>query len=401
MPVQPMTRVLRWLLLLLLFGIFAGVVYRALRERVASGKGMPQYSIFSEERDGLAPAAQPLRKLGWEPVAVTQPIQYWQQEANGNLLLLAEPVLRSWLPGQSADMSDTDVDGLLRWVQRGNTLLFCSRQMSALHRALNLVLQTDARVDEDMTTHVVLGEAGGYTSRVEQIVVEGRDVLRGGGDLPLWWVDNDPGAVVMRRGRGRVIVVADPSILTLRGLRRADNLRFLVNVVALHAGDGRVYFDEYHHGLRSGGGFWGYLHAHGQQWIVLVIILVAGMAAWGVGIRLGRPVPALDEKQADAVEYASAVARIYQQAGVQHLLAETLCRDFLTDLTRHLRLRRGVLPAEILAAWQKQHPRDKAQELEPLLRGVSVLRSKTVSAGQLLSWAKNFDRFRTEVLRAG
>jgi hypothetical protein len=362
---------------------------------------MPQYSIFSEERDGLAPAAQPLRKLGWEPVAVTQPIQYWQQEANGNLLLLAEPVLRSWLPGQSADMSDTDVDGLLRWVQRGNTLLFCSRQMSALHRALNLVLQTDARVDEDMTTHVVLGEAGGYTSRVEQIVVEGRDVLRGGGDLPLWWVDNDPGAVVMRRGRGRVIVVADPSILTIRGLRRADNLRFLVNVVALHAGDGRVYFDEYHHGLRSGGGFWGYLHAHGQQWIVLVIILVAGMAAWGVGIRLGRPVPALDEKQADAVEYASAVARIYQQAGVQHLLAETLCRDFLTDLTRHLRLRRGVLPAEILAAWQKQHPRDKAQELEPLLRGVSVLRSKTVSAGQLLSWAKNFDRFRTEVLRAG
>ena len=396
-----MTRVLRWLLLLLLFGIFAGVVYRALRERFASGKGMPQYSLFSEERDGLAPAAQPLRKLGWEPVAVTQPIHYWQQDVSGNLLVLAEPVLRSWLPGQSADMSDTDVDGLLHWVQRGNTLLFCSRQMSALHRALNLVLQTDARVEEDMTTNVVLGEAGGYTDRVEHIVVEGRDVLRGGGDLPLWWVDNDPGAVVIRRGRGRVIVVADPSILTLRGLWRADNPRFLINVVALHAGDGRVYFDEYHHGLRSGGGFWGYLHAHGQQWIVIVIILVAGMAAWGVGIRLGRPVPALDEKQADAVEYASAVARIYQQAGVPHLLAETLCRDFLIDLTRHLRLRRGALPAEILAAWQKQHSRDKAQELEPLLRGVSALRGKAVSPGQLLSWAKNFDRFRTEVLRAG
>ena len=63
------------------------------------------------------------------------------------------------------------------------------------------------------------------------------------------------------------------------------------------------------------------LHAHGQQWIVIVIILVAGMAAWGVGIRLGRPVPALDEKQADAVEYASAVARIYTGLAAWNLLS--------------------------------------------------------------------------------
>src|SRR5438876_10814594 len=134
---QPMTRVLGWLLLLVLFGAFSVVAYRALRERATAGKGMPAYSLFSEDRDGLAPAAQPLRKLGWETVPLTQPVQYSQQrEATGNLLVLVEPVTKSWLPAQDADMNDADVDGLLHWVQRGNTLLFCSRHMSALHRAL-------------------------------------------------------------------------------------------------------------------------------------------------------------------------------------------------------------------------------------------------------------------------
>ena len=83
------------------------------------------------------------------------------------------------------------------------------------------------------------------------------------------------------------------------------------------------------------------------------------------------------------------------------MLSETLCRDFLAALTRHLSLRRSVLPAEILAAWRRQHPHEQAQELETLLRGVTALRGGAVSPGQLLTWTKSLDRFRTEVLRAG
>src|SRR4029077_10725399 len=135
-----------------------------------------------------------------------------------------------------------------------------------------------------------------------------------------------------------------------------DNLRFLVNVAALHAGGGRVYFDEYHHGLRSGGGFWGYLQFHGLRWTVLAVALVACIMVWSVAVRLGRAISRPSESQADAVDYASALARIYQKAGVEYVLASTLCRDFLAALTQHLRLKRSVLPAEILAAWRGQHP---------------------------------------------
>src|SRR5439155_14931398 len=147
------------------------------------------------------------------------------------------------------------------WVERGNTLLLCSRHMTPLHRALDLFLENDARIGEDVTSEAAVSEAGGYTDEINNLVVEGHDVIHGAGDaLPLWWIDNTPGAAIVQRGKGRVIIVADPSILTLRGLRRGDNLRFLVNVADLHAGEGKIFFDEYHHGLRSGGGFWGYLH---------------------------------------------------------------------------------------------------------------------------------------------
>ena len=41
-----MTRLLSWFILVAVFGAFAGVVYHALRARVAAGKGMPEYSVL-------------------------------------------------------------------------------------------------------------------------------------------------------------------------------------------------------------------------------------------------------------------------------------------------------------------------------------------------------------------
>src|SRR5437660_277137 len=134
-----------------------------------------------------------------------------------------------------------------------------------------------------VTSEAAVSEAGGYSEHIEKLVLEGHDVLHGAADaLPLWWIDNAAGAAIIQRGKGRVIVVADPSLLTLRGLHRGDNLRFLVNVADLHAGDGKIYFDEYHHGLRSGGGFWGYLHYHGQEWTLPALGMVLAIAAWAV-----------------------------------------------------------------------------------------------------------------------
>jgi hypothetical protein len=229
----------------------------------------------------------------------------------------------------------------------------------------------------------------------------------------------------------------------LPGLRRGDNVIFAVNVARAHSVDHRIYFDEYHHGLRSGGGFWGYLRYHDEQWTIGAVMLVAAVAGWAAAIRLGRPVPRATESTADAVDYASAVARIYERAGARHLLAQILARDFQGFLSRNLRLRPSALPVEILAAWCSKaeyrgskmedrerkiedggskmervagsgHPpssilRPRSSNFDPgppseagglagLLRGVSELRKGDVSERRLLAWMQTFDRFRQEQL---
>jgi hypothetical protein len=403
-----MTRFFGWLFLILLLGGFGAAVFFVLRAQAEAGKGMPAFSVYSEERDGLAEAARLLRKLGWEPVAVTRPIEHTRHRG---LLICVEPETTSPLTGEEVHVSDTDLAGMLRWVAEGNTLVLCDRHIRALHpkRELELkVFSAAAPTDHDVR-QVVPYEAGGYTEGIDHLGIEGDATVDADGGLPLWNVGDQPGAVLVRHGKGQVVAVADPTLLTLRGLKREDNVLFLVNLAGLHAEDGRVYFDEYHHGLQGGGGFWDYLRYHGQHWTVVQVLLVLAVAGWTVAVRLGPPVPRPQTSQADAVDYASAVARIYYRAGAGHLVAKALVRDFLAALTRHLRLRRTALPAEILAAWRKEQARpgrpaagaDTTGRLAELLRAAVELRRRTdLPDGRLLAWAKSFDRFQDEVLRA-
>ena len=163
--------------------------------------------------------------------------------------------------------------------------------------------------DEDRVTghSVTLGPANDYTDGVSRLTVGTRStVSKATGAAVLWRVGKAPGAVLLERGKGRVIVLADATPLSGRGLRRDDNLLFLVNVARWHAEDGVVLFDEYHHGFRSADGFWGYLGHYGERLALLPPLLVVLAALWRIGVRLGPAVPLPVTNQADAVDYASA-----------------------------------------------------------------------------------------------
>ncbi len=384
-----MKRLAPWLLLVPLFGLFGGAVYAALSARIEAGKELPAWCVWSGDRNGLAEAARLFRHLGLQPVAVTRPIQYLPREDRPRLLVLVEPQSTA---GKEGDLSESDVRALLRWIEQGNTLLLCGRHATALHRALGVKLHTES-ADADAVHAVVVAEAGSYTDGVEALAVEGRDSVEAAEGLPLWWLDRKPGAVLIGKGAGRAFVIADPSLLTLRGLKREDNAWLLRNVAALHARDGRVYFDEYHHGLRAGGGFWAYLRYHGQLIALVPLLLAAGVTFWAVGVRLGPAVPAPDETRADAVDYASALSRIYQRTGTRGLLARGVARDFLEALTRHLRLRRNASTQEILRDWRVRHPGPSAEQLARLLDGATELRQGDVSERRLLEWTRAFDQF--------
>jgi hypothetical protein len=389
-----MTRFASWLLVLILFGGFVASAGFVLRFRAAAGVGMPEYSIFSEEANGLAAVARKLEQLGWRPLPLTRLVNPATQ---CGLLVLVEPDDRTSLFGSGDTLREANVASLMRWVEAGNALLVCSRRNGELARALDVSVSTRAAGSDDTPHQLELDEGGPYTENLDRIEIEGQQTLGSERGLPLWWQDGRPAALLLRWGAGRVIFVADPSFLTSRRLHRgADNLLFLGNVAALHARDRRVYFDEYHHGICASEGFWGYLQYHGQQIAFVPVLLVVVVAVWAVAVRLGPAVATPPAVGADAVDYASAVARIYQRAGARRLLARGLVRGFLTRLARHLRARPSALPAELLAAWRQRYPKESAGRLETLLRAMTDLRQADLSNARMLAWTKALDQFGQE-----
>jgi hypothetical protein len=406
-----MSRPLAWILVVLLFGVFASAAGFVLRERAAAGKGMPPYSIYSHEaRHGAAEAAYVLQRAGWTPVALTRRVQY--TPARG-LLILVQPE-EDEDTDEAGGVSDVDAAAMLHWVERGNTLLVLSKKATGIHRALNVAPTEDATAEKQQFVRVhldpELGSSFGYLRDIHTLSVVGKSILPAReGALPLWSIDNTPGALILRRGEGRVILVAAPSLATYNGLwerkddqetLRDDNVLFIVNAAMMHARDGKVYFDEYHHGFQSGGGFWGYLRYHGRRLLLLPLFLALGAALWMWAVRLGPPTPTPQTSETDAVDYASALARLYQQAGARRRLARTLARGFLAALTGQLRLRRNVLPAEILSAWRQHAPGPSGERLQVLLRGVAELRKGDLSDPNLLYWSQGFDQFLKETQAA-
>ncbi len=385
-----MSRVTNWLLVALVLGVFAAVVGYVLRERIQAGVGMPEYSVYSEDADGLSEAAFVLGKLGWTPVAVTRPIQ---NTGLRGLLVVVEPGHTGRNQEDTDALGEADAKAILAWADEGNTVLVCCRGNSRLYQLLGVTTLGKPGSGPERLEAVRLGPGGAYFDGVERLSADGRVALSTSSGLPLWSVNNGLGAVLLRHGKGHVLAVADPGVLTNRGLGRDDNVLFLRNVAELNARDNTVYFDEYHHGFRSAGGFWGYLGHYHQQWALVPLFIVAAVLVWRWMVRLGPAVPTPQTQQADAVDYASALARLYQRAGSRRLLARTLARGFLATMTKHLRLQRNALPAEILAAWGQYDAGPSLERLKGLLRGVAELRKGEVTERRLLHWTKAFDEF--------
>src|SRR5262245_5669173 len=139
-----MPRSLAWLLVLALLGAFGAVTFVLLRQRSAEGKGLPDYSAFSDGADGLGEAAHFLRQAGWTPVAVTRPIQH---TGRSGLLVVAEPTPPG--PFGGGGLGEADARALLSWVEQGNTVLLVARKNTPLHQALGVLVTEGPPGEED------------------------------------------------------------------------------------------------------------------------------------------------------------------------------------------------------------------------------------------------------------
>lgn len=182
--------------------------------------------------------------------------------------------------------------------------------------------------------------------------------------------DGRPGAGSMlvdyTYGRGRVVVMSDPYVVSNAGINRADNLFLAVNLVA--GGRGRILFDESHQGYGGGRNeTLAYFRGTPVVWLFAQGALVALALVWTRGRRFARSLPAPSVDRRSKLEFVASMAELQQRARAYDLALENVYARTRRALARYGGLPPTAPPERIAERVAARSGGDKAA-LEALLR---------------------------------
>ena len=281
---------LRWLLVLLLFGAFAGARGVRAYRRAAAGKGLPDYTVYSAEPDGLADAASSCAG----PAGSRSPSRAHRATRSRGLLVLAEPGNPRGPRPASPSFPRATPGALLRLVEAGNTLLYCGRHATSLHELLGVTLITDETDTADDPHPAEVGEAGLYTD--ERATASSSRGKTSPETAPR------PAAVVGRWPAGRGPAKARPGSRSSRspiawppdneGLRPVGTTAsFSIAWPGATRATARFTSTSITTAFAPAAACGATWRTTGRSWVLVPVLLLAGMAAWSVAVRLGPAVP--------------------------------------------------------------------------------------------------------------
>ncbi|MFL6335154.1 MAG: DUF4350 domain-containing protein [Pyrinomonadaceae bacterium] len=167
-------------------------------------------------------------------------------------------------------------------------------------------------------------------------------------------------------GRGRIVVLSDPYVVSNAGLNRADNLFLATNVVTGGL-RGRVAFDEFHHGYgETQNQLFAYMRGTPILWMFGQVALVALALVWTRGRRFARPLPAPRPDRRSKLEFVSSMAELQLRARAYDLAVENVYQRTRRALARYAGLPATATPAQIAERVATRSGRDRAR-LETLL----------------------------------
>jgi hypothetical protein len=322
--------------------LLTAILAAALTGRGGAGDS-PSHESSSDARNGTSALRLFAQALGYRTRAIEGE---FHQAASPGLLFVFSPLTQS-------GFSSAQSGQLLTWVSAGGVLVYAAETGDAqLDRTLALQRRPD-RVDAN--THpsapVLQGlqhiqgatEAQPFRAQPRQV-----PLLRN--------ARNDVLALTWSLGQGRVVALADPLVLCNGYLGSADNGRFAADLLALAPAGSTVLFDEFHHGLQSGGSSqtawtatpWG----AALLWAVLIVVVGLAMRGRAFGPR----VPLRRAGERSSAEYATAVGALLRRAGARGVTLERL--DSATRRLLGERLGLGGAPgtAAFFDALQRRAP---------------------------------------------
>lgn len=384
-----------WIVLLL--GLIAGSYIFLARLNAARHREGPDGSTYTAGPAGYKAAYLLLQESG---IPVARRRRPWSSglPARG-LLVVAE---------QRRPASGREWEAMLNWVNRGGTVLFCSRIPWSFWPVQGKQ-SIGTLVAQDFEPLI----PGALTAGVARLNLAALFRLKGPlsaeepGRAPAILAGDRQGAAVLYApyGRGRAILVADPGFLANDRLRSApDNAVFLLNL-ARSFGVRRVQFDEYHLGFSDDprpedAERLARLPAAvtAVQWQLLLLALLYFLMA---GRRFGRPIALPETGGRTITEYLDSLATLYQRAQ-----ANTAALDHLYQgLVERMRLLTGLSSAagtEALARAAAARLGRDGEDLQRLLARCRAVQARgSITAAELTSLAKRIDYYRKEFEKWG
>ncbi|HSB01111.1 MAG TPA: DUF4350 domain-containing protein [Anaerolineales bacterium] len=181
-----------------------------------------------------------------------------------------------------------------------------------------------------------------------------------------------PVLVSFEQGKGRVILGTVSESFTNAGLKQAGNPELVLNVLALARVRGTVWFDEWHHGARSGSQILGpaeFLRRTPVGRSLLFVAFTILIVFFIQGRGFGRPVPLPQEiKRRGAWEHVTGIANLSRRAAHRSAVMVQYHQQIKRKLGHRYRLDPGLDDKEYIDMLAGYNPSLQKDELLNLLK---------------------------------
>jgi hypothetical protein len=197
-----------------------------------------------------------------------------------------------------------------------------------------------------------------------------------------------PVLVAFEQGKGRVILGTVSEPFTNAGLKEAGNPEFVLNILALAQTPGTIWFDEWHHGLRSDTEILGpgnFLRRTPMGRSLLFVALAILIVLFLQGRGFGRPVPLPQEiKRRGALEHVTGIANLSRRAAHRPAVMMHYHQQIKRKLGQRYRLDPGMDDKEYVDRLASYNP---SLEKDQLLNLLKRLTRKDVSETEMVHLA--------------
>lgn len=350
------------------------------------GQQQPGLSSLSSAPDGALALKMWIKELQYK--VDEQVLTNFMPPKNASIVFMLEPLF----PNES------EMQPLDDWVEAGGTLIAIGEEYGMYllidHYQFNFTYLPEKNVSPASETPLL-----DSPSALDFKNAKARIALKSDRDdfVVLAAYQGQPVLVSFEQGKGRVILgtVTDP--FTNAGLKQAGNPEFVLNILALARVKGTVWFDEWHHGVRSGAEILGpgeFLRQTPVGRSLLFVTFTIFIVLFIQGRGFGRPVPLPQEiKRRGALEHVTGIANLSRRAAHRSAVMMQYHQQIKRKLGQRYRLDPGMDDKEyvdILAGYNTALDKNELLNLLKRLKRQDVSEAEMVHlAAEAAKWIDN------------